>query len=167
MRGASRRQRSTLSWDAPSKTGGPGTNTDITGYKIEASPNGLSGWTDVTAHTGSTDTTYSHHGLTASTMRYYRVSAINGVGTGTASGKALGTTRSVATSTFRPRENFDGSLTIWEAEMTAARASCSAARTRASGTKREISGNADDGSLSPLTFTHDDNSWTVTSSVPS
>ena len=148
-----------LSWDAPSKTGGPGTNTDITGYKIEVSNDGVSGWTDVIADTSSTDTTYSHHGLTASTMRYYRVSAINAVGTGTASGKALGTTRSIATSTFTARENTDGSLTLWEAEMTAA--SFVLNSQNCVGYQTGTSGNADDGSLSPLTFTHDNKSWTI------
>ena len=33
--------------------------------------------------------------------------------------------------------------------------------------KGDHCGNTDDGSLSPLTFTHGDNSWTVITSVPS
>ena len=42
-----------LSWSAPASTGG----SAITGYKIEVSPNGTSGWTDLVANTNSTATT--------------------------------------------------------------------------------------------------------------
>ena len=48
-----------LSWSAPASTGG----SAITGYKIEVSPNGTSGWTDQVANTNSTATTYAHTGL--------------------------------------------------------------------------------------------------------
>ena len=48
-----------LSWTAPASTGG----SAITGYKIEVSPNGTSGWTDQVANTNSTATTYAHTGL--------------------------------------------------------------------------------------------------------
>ncbi len=78
----------TLSWSAPSNTGG----VAISGYKIESSPNGTSGWTDVESNTGSTGTSYPHNGLTASTTYHYRVSAINSVGTGVASSTASATT---------------------------------------------------------------------------
>ena len=51
-----------LAWTAPASTGG----SAITGYKIEVSPNGTSGWTDQVANTQSnTTTTYTHTGLTA------------------------------------------------------------------------------------------------------
>ena len=70
-----------LSWTAPAITGG----SAITGYKIEVSPNGTSGWTDLVANTNSTATTYAHSGLAAGTTRHYRVSAINTNGSGTAS----------------------------------------------------------------------------------
>ena len=77
-----------LSWSAPASTGG----SAITGYKIEVSPNGTSGWTDQVANTNSTATTYAHTGLTAGTTRHYRVSAINANGTGTASNVDSATT---------------------------------------------------------------------------
>ena len=70
-----------LSWTAPADDGG----ASISGYKIEVSPNGSSGWSNREANTGSTSTSYSHTGLDAGTTRHYRVSAINSVGTGAAS----------------------------------------------------------------------------------
>ena len=77
-----------LSWSAPASTGG----SAITGYKIEVSPNGTSGWTDQVANTNSTATTYAHTGLTAGDTRHYRVSAINANGAGTASNVDSATT---------------------------------------------------------------------------
>ncbi len=76
-----------LSWTAPSDDGG----ADVTGYRIEVSLDG-STWSNLADSTGSTDTTYSHMGLTAETTRHYRVSAINFAGAGTASNVAVGTT---------------------------------------------------------------------------
>ena len=81
-----------LSWSAPGSTGG----SAITGYKIEVSPNGTSGWTDQVANTNSTATTYAHTGLTAGTTRHYRVSAINTNGAGTASNVDSATTDATA-----------------------------------------------------------------------
>ena len=80
-----------LSWTAPADDGG----SDITGYRIEVSPNGTSSWNDLVANTGST-TTYSHTGLDAGDTRHYRVSAINSVGTGAASNVADATTDAAA-----------------------------------------------------------------------
>ena len=77
-----------LSWSAPGSTGG----SAITGYKIEVSPNGTSGWTDQVANTSNTTTTYAHTGLAAGDTRHYRVSAINANGAGTASNVANATT---------------------------------------------------------------------------
>ena len=77
-----------LSWSAPGSTGG----SAITGYKIEVSANGTSGWTDQVANTNSTATTYAHTGLAAGDTRHYRVSAINTNGAGTASNVANATT---------------------------------------------------------------------------
>ena len=76
-----------LSWTAPSDDGG----SNITGYKIEVSTNG-STWSDLVANTNSTSTSYSHTSLTAGSTRHYRVSAINSVGTSTASNVANDTT---------------------------------------------------------------------------
>ena len=78
-----------LTWNAPSDDGG----ASISGYKIEVSSNGSSSsWSDLVANTNNTTTTYSHTGLSAGTTRHYRVSAINSVGTGTASSTANATT---------------------------------------------------------------------------
>ena len=76
-----------LSWTAPSDDGG----SNITGYKIEVSTNGTT-WSDLVANTNSTSTSYSHTSLTAGSTRHYRVSAINSVGTSTASNTANATT---------------------------------------------------------------------------
>ena len=76
-----------LSWNAPSSNGGAA----ITGYKIEVSTDGSS-WSDLASDTGSTSTSYNHTGLTADSKRYYRVSAINSAGTGSASSAANATT---------------------------------------------------------------------------
>ena len=77
---ANGQSRIDLSWTAPSDDGG----SNITGYKIEVSTNG-STRSDLVANTNSTSTSYSHTSLTAGSTRHYRVSAINSVGTGTAS----------------------------------------------------------------------------------
>ena len=50
-----------LSWTAPADDGG----SAITGYRIEVSPNGSTGWTNRVATTGNTNTTYAHTGLSA------------------------------------------------------------------------------------------------------
>ena len=82
-----------LSWTAPTDNGG----SDITGYRIEVSPNGDSNWTNREANTNSTSTTYAHTGLSAGDTRHYRVSAINSVGTGDASNVDNATTDDAAT----------------------------------------------------------------------
>ena len=85
---ASGTTRINLSWTAPASTGG----SAITGYKIEVSSNGGSSWTNLVADTGNANTTYAHTGLTASSTRHYRVSAINANGSGTASNVDSATT---------------------------------------------------------------------------
>ena len=82
------RYRIDLAWTAPAFDG----NLPITGYRIEASPDGVTDWTDLVLDTGSTDTAYSHTPLAPSTTRHYRVSAINSAGTGDPSGSADATT---------------------------------------------------------------------------
>ena len=73
--------RINLSWRAPTSDGG----ATISGYKVEVSLTGTSGWSGLVANTGTTDTTYSHTGLSAGNTRHYRVKAINSAGTGSAS----------------------------------------------------------------------------------
>ncbi len=76
-----------LRWAAPTNTGG----TAITGYRVEVSPTGTGDtWDDLVANTAAT--TYSHTGLSAGVTRYYRVRAINAVGTGNPSTIANATT---------------------------------------------------------------------------
>ena len=100
-----------LSWNAPATDGG----RDITGYRIEVSPDG-SDWSELVADTESSDAEYEHTGLAASTKRYYRVSAINAIGTGSASDAASATTFEV--DAFVATENADGSTTVWMATLT-------------------------------------------------
>lgn len=69
-----------LSWSAPANNGAP-----ITGYRIERSINSGSTWSDLVANTGTTSVSYSDTGLTSAQRYDYRISAINAVGTGTAS----------------------------------------------------------------------------------
>ena len=142
-----------LSWTAPEKTGG----SDVTGYKIEVSNDGSTGWTELVA--SHEVTTYTHMGLTANTMRYYRVSAINAVRTGSASGVALGNTEAPPPS-FMPTENADGSLTLWEAGMTAA------SFTLNSQSCTGYQSNPAKGSLNPTTFSEGAKSWTVAAVCP-
>ena len=71
-----------LSWTAPSYDGGAA----LTGYRIEVAETGNGPWSNLEANTGSTATTYSHTGLDPASTRYYRVYAINSVGSGRASG---------------------------------------------------------------------------------
>ncbi len=80
-----------LSWKAPSNNGG----AVVTGYRIEVSPDGSSGWTDLESNTKSTSTTYAHENLEPETTRYYRISAINSIGAGTPSTVVQGTTDAV------------------------------------------------------------------------
>ena len=77
-----------LSWTAPTDDGG----FAITGYRIESSADGITGWADLVADTGSDATTHSHTGLMPNTTRHYRVSAINGDGASDPSDTANATT---------------------------------------------------------------------------
>ena len=81
-----------LSWSAPLDDGG----SAITGYRIEVSEDGKT-WNNLVANTGSTNTRYSHTGLSAGSIRYYAVKAINAAGAGPWSTAATGTTDSGTT----------------------------------------------------------------------
>ena len=88
MATASGQNQINLSWTAPSHIG----NSPITGYKIQYSDDGISGWTNLDNNTDNTDVIYSDIGLSAGTTRYYQVFAINSNGTGPASNVADATT---------------------------------------------------------------------------
>ena len=82
-----------LAWTAPADDGGRA----VSGYKIGVSDDGSTGnWDDLVADTASTDTAYSHTGLSAGDTRHYRVSAINAVGTSDASDSKDATTQTTA-----------------------------------------------------------------------
>ena len=68
-----------IAWTAPNNGG-----SAITGYKIERSTDGTN-YTDLVADTQDAAVAYSDINLIAGTTYYYKVSAINIVGTGTAS----------------------------------------------------------------------------------
>ncbi len=89
-----------LSWTAPA--GGTADHKAATSYKIEVSTDGGTNWNQLVADTGSTATTYSHTGLVAGTTRHYRVSAINSVGTSSASATASATTAAPTTGPGAP-----------------------------------------------------------------
>lgn len=82
-----------LGWTAPSG------NATISGYKIERSTDGGSTWSVIDTNTGSTSTSYSDTGLSASTTYTYRVSAINSVGTSSPSNTASATTLALPSAT--------------------------------------------------------------------
>ena len=86
-----------LSWTAPTDNGGAA----ITGYRIQSRLQSETSFSDLVANTKSTDTEYSHTGLAPSTQRFYRVSAINSEGPGTASSSATAIT-AAATRPGRP-----------------------------------------------------------------
>lgn len=83
-------QSVSLSWTAPSNDG----FSSITGYKIESSADNAT-WTDVSADTGDANTTYSVTGLTNGESYFFRVSAINAIGTGLVSAVSAAVTPAV------------------------------------------------------------------------
>jgi hypothetical protein len=83
-----------LSWTTPSNGG-----SAITGYFIERSVNGVT-YSTLVSNTGNTTTSYTNTGLLSNQIYYYRVSAINAVGTGTASSAASATSTTVPETPF-------------------------------------------------------------------
>ena len=78
----------TVGWGIPNDNG-----YTLTGYKVERSPDGSTGWTVLAANHQTN--TYTDTGLTASTQYHYRISAINGLGTGAVSSVTSGQTYGV------------------------------------------------------------------------
>ncbi len=74
--GANGRTRIDLKWAPPASDGG----SPVTGYRIEVSDDGSTGWSDLEPYHGSLS--YSHGGLTSGTTKHYRISAINALGAG-------------------------------------------------------------------------------------
>ncbi|MBM4253497.1 MAG: fibronectin type III domain-containing protein [Deltaproteobacteria bacterium] len=70
-------------------------SSNESGFKIDGSPNGATGWATITT-TAANTVSYSHTGLTSSTTYYYRVYAYNGAGSSTLSNVANATTPCVA-----------------------------------------------------------------------
>jgi len=83
-----------LTWTAPANGG-----SAITDYRVEFSSNGGTTW-NIFADGTSTATSATVTGLTASTSYVYRVSAINAIGTGTASATVTGSTTSGISTAF-------------------------------------------------------------------
>ena len=77
-----------LSWTAPEAAV---TRAAVTGYAVQWSADGTSGWTDL-ATTAAGTTTHSHTGLSPATARHYRVRASSGMGNGAWSSVASATT---------------------------------------------------------------------------
>lgn len=77
-----------LSWTTPTDDGG----SEITGYDVERSPDNGNTWYSVISNTGNNNATYNDAGLSQSTTYTYRVSTINGIGTGSPSNTASATT---------------------------------------------------------------------------
>ena len=85
-----------LSWTAPSSNGG----ASITSYKIEQSTTSATAGFNVTYGTGSTATSNTITGLTNGQAYWFKVSAINSVGTSTASPAKAGPLFSFTHHTF-------------------------------------------------------------------
>jgi Domain of unknown function (DUF4082) len=83
-----------------------------TGYIVQESANGSTGWTQI-ASTASNVTTYSNTGLAAGTTYYYRIQATGGNGSGysnvasaTTTGSASGGSVSLWPNSYAPSENY-------------------------------------------------------------
>ena len=104
-----------LTWTRPSTNGG----SSITGYRIETSPNGASGWVILVASTSGAANTYLHAGLAPGTTRFYRVAAINAQGQGAYSNVVRGATNAARPGppqSLRARAGGPTSITLtWEA----------------------------------------------------
>ena len=78
-----------LSWTAPT---GDSTRATVTGYRVEWSADGSSGWTTITPSLPATASSYRNTGLIGGTTRYYRVFAVSDAGESPASDTVSATT---------------------------------------------------------------------------
>ncbi|HEY6874890.1 MAG TPA: fibronectin type III domain-containing protein, partial [Candidatus Dormibacteraeota bacterium] len=85
-----------LSWTA---------STNASSYKIQRSPDGSTGWSQVGT---STSTSFTDSGLTAATKYFYRVIASNSVGDSAPSATAFATTATLLPYTQSPQGNWAG-----------------------------------------------------------
>ena len=90
-----------LRWTAPTDVG----TSAISGYKIQYSSDGTTGWTNLVANTNSTSTSYTDSPLQPNTTRHYRVAAINATGTGGYSNVDHATTEAEASDPPDPPRN--------------------------------------------------------------
>jgi subtilisin family serine protease len=104
-----------LAWSLPTSDG----RSAITDYKIEYKPSNVSAWT-VFAHTASTALTANINGLTNGTQYSFRVSAVNAVGTGSATSpiRATPVAPIILTAPTSPRSlavyvTFNGATLYW------------------------------------------------------
>ena len=106
-----------VSWTSPANDGG----SPVTGYRIQVSLNGFSNWNDVVSNTGSSVTNYTHSNLPPGVTRYYRVAAINRLGTSPYSDVASGMTQAApptAPTAVNARATGPRSITVsWRAPL--------------------------------------------------
>lgn len=76
-----------------------------TGYEVERSANGTSGWSQVATPAG---TSYSNTGLSANTSYYYRVRAVNGSGVSGYSSSANATTNTGSYPAYNQTQTYTG-----------------------------------------------------------
>ena len=100
-----------VDWDAPADNGNA-----ITGYRIEVFQ--TTGWTDLNPDTGTTDTFYRDETVVPASTRHYRISAINGNGTGPASPSASAQTRGGAWISEAPASVAEGEEIVFEVTQT-------------------------------------------------
>ncbi|MCU0439627.1 MAG: fibronectin type III domain-containing protein [Raineya sp.] len=73
-----------------------------TAYKVERSPDGVNGWTEIAGNLPANTATYSDNGLTANTTYHYRVRASNAGGNSAYSNVANAKTQEDATTAINP-----------------------------------------------------------------
>ena len=132
-----------LLWQPPDDDG----DTEITGYRIEVSDDEGGTWTNLRSNTKSVETTYSHTAVPPGTTLHYRVSAINGLGTGAHSDVAYATT--------------DAGTEIWSPTVTVGLISSNTYSTLSSDETFGYSASDSIGSINDATFMVGNTEYTV------